>query len=90
MHEKNLWENLDYLKPSDEIKFVLANRSDYDWMKMMLSEYRMSERFNILVSAAFGLLKPKDLAAWMVEDRLKARLNLQQHKYIWHPRQKGV
>jgi 7-carboxy-7-deazaguanine synthase len=89
MHERNLWSNLDALKPSDEIKFVLADRADYDWALDIIKN-RNLERFKLLFSAAFGLLQPKTLAEWMVTDKVQARLNLQQHKYIWHPRAKGV
>lgn len=89
MHERNFWANIDVLKPSDEIKFVLADRADYDWA-MDLIRNRHLERFKLLFSPAFGLLQPKSLAEWMVADKVQARLNLQQHKYIWHPRAKGV
>lgn len=89
MVDRNLWSNIDSLKTSDEIKFVVANREDYDWALRVINERKL-ERFNLLFSPAFGLLQPKQLAEWMVEDKVKARLNLQQHKYIWHPRAKGV
>jgi len=90
MQEHNLWQNLDWLKASDEIKFVVADRRDYEWAKDRISEHNLSARFNILMSPAFGLLAPKDLVAWFLEDRLNVRLNLQQHKFIWSPRAKGV
>lgn len=90
MDDRNRWDNLDSLKPSDEIKMVLAHREDFDWALDVIGKYRLTERFNVLLSPAFGLLQPKDLAAWMVDAKIKARLNLQQHKYIWHPRAKGV
>jgi len=89
MVDRNLWSNIDSLKTSDEIKFVMAHREDYDWAIRVINERKL-ERFNLLFSPAFGLLQPKQLAEWMVEDKVKARLNLQQHKYIWHPRAKGV
>ena len=89
MVDRNLWSNIDSLKTSDEIKFVIAHREDYDWALRVINERKL-ERFNLLFSPAFGLLQPKQLAEWMVEDKVKARLNLQQHKYIWHPRAKGV
>jgi 7-carboxy-7-deazaguanine synthase len=69
---------------------VLVHKDDYDWAKEMMSEHHLTKRFKVLLSPAFGLLKPQDLAAWIVEDKLDVRLNLQQHKYIWHPRAKGV
>jgi len=91
MSDKNLWQNLDWLKPgTDEIKFVLSGRADFDWAVAKCREYDLFGRFEVLLSCAFGLLQPKDLAAWMVEQRVPARLQLQQHKYIWSPRTKGV
>lgn len=90
MSDRNLWENLRHLKPSDDIKFVLADRADFEWACARITEHRLNERFQILLSCAFGLLQPKDLAAWMVEAKLNCRLQLQQHKYIWSPRAKGV
>lgn len=90
MQERNLWANLDRLKPTDEIKMVVADRADFDWALKIISDHQLTSRFNVLLSPAFGLLQPKDLAEWMVAEKLNARLNLQQHKYIWHPRAKGV
>ncbi|MCX6108632.1 MAG: radical SAM protein [Proteobacteria bacterium] len=90
MEERNLWRNLEHLKPSDEIKFVLAHRADYDWARAVIAREDLAERFHVLFSCAWGLLAPKDLAAWLVEDPVRCRMQLQQHKYIWGPRAKGV
>jgi 7-carboxy-7-deazaguanine synthase len=92
MVDKNLWSNLDALKPSDEIKFVLADRNDFEWTRDLIEKEKLASRFNILLSCAWGLLAPKDLAQWMVEEPKlhTCRLQLQQHKYIWGPRAKGV
>lgn len=90
MDGRNRWENLRVLKPSDEIKFVLASRDDFDWAKDVIRRESLDERFKILLSCAWGLLAPKDLAAWLVAEPLKVRMQLQQHKYIWSPRTKGV
>jgi len=90
MDGHNLWSNIAYLKPSDDVKFVLADRADYDWALQVIRERRIAEKANVLFSCAFGLLQPKDVAAWMVEDKVSWRLQLQMHKYIWHPRAKGV
>lgn len=90
MHEKNHWENLKHLKPTDEIKMVLADRADFEWALAKIKEHDLTSRFKVLLSVAFGLLKPKDLAEWIVAEKLDVRLNLQQHKYIWHPTAKGV
>lgn len=91
MMDRNRQENLNYLKASDEIKFVIASRADYDWAKAKVLQENLDSRFAVLFSAAFGLVKPQDLVEWMLADKLhRVRLNLQQHKYIWHPRAKGV
>lgn len=90
MQDRNLWENLSWLKSTDDIKFVLADRADFDWALERIGEHRLNERFRVLLSCAFGLLQPRDLAAWMVEKKLDCRLQLQQHKYIWSPKAKGV
>lgn len=91
MEGRNRLENLLLLKPTDEIKLVLASRADYEWARGLIRAEHLDERFHVLLSCAWGLVQPKDLAAWMVEDRLdRVRLQLQQHKYIWGPRAKGV
>ncbi len=90
MADKNRLANLEYLKRTDEIKFVVADRADFDWAITMIREHRLDERCGILLSPAFGHVDPKDLAAWLLESKLDARLNLQLHKYIWSPRAKGV
>jgi 7-carboxy-7-deazaguanine synthase len=83
--EKNLWSNLDHLRPSDEVKFVIADRNDYEWMLKVIRENRLEDRVNLLVSTAFGLIEPERVVEWMLEDRLRARFQLQLHKYIWPP-----
>lgn len=90
MSDRNLWVNLASLKPTDEIKFVVASRADFEWAVATIAEHRLDTRFHVLLSPAFGLLKPAQLAEWMVKETPRCRLNLQQHKYIWHPRAKGV
>lgn len=88
--ERNDWSNLDRLKPTDEIKFVLASRGDFDWAAGVIRERSLDERFNVLLSAVFGRIDLKDLAAWILESRLQARMQLQMHKYIWDPKARGV
>ncbi|RZA18089.1 MAG: hypothetical protein EOP10_21635 [Proteobacteria bacterium] len=91
MENRNHYANLQWLKPSDEIKFVIADRNDYEWARNLVRMESLDTRFNILFSTAFGLLKPDVLVEWMLEDKLsRVRLNLQQHKYIWKPTAKGV
>ncbi len=91
MEKRNRYENLAFLKPTDEIKFVIADRADYEWARDLVRMENLDARFKVLFSAAFGLVKPEHLVNWMLEDRLhRVRLNLQQHKYIWKPNAKGV
>ena len=84
------FSNLAHLKQSDEIKFVLTGRADYDWAKEIMSKYALGERCHVLFSPAFGNLSPEQLAGWILEDRLDVRLNLQLHTYIFGPGRKGV
>lgn len=90
--EKNLWENLAHLDPAqDEVKFVIASRRDYEWTRDTIRDHRLETRCkDVLLSPAFGLVEPRDIVAWMLEDALPARFQLQMHKFIWDPKQKGV
>jgi 7-carboxy-7-deazaguanine synthase len=91
MSDKNNWTNIARLRDHDEVKFVLANRSDYDYAKCIMAQYGLSERVDeILFSPVFGELEPKDLVEWILEDQLPVRLNLQVHKFIWSPDTQGV
>lgn len=90
MSDKNLYENIDYLKPSDEVKFVVASKEDFEWAYQMIREFDLENRCKLLISPAWGLVKPDNLVEWILEYQLDCRLNLQVHKYIWDPRKKGV
>jgi 7-carboxy-7-deazaguanine synthase len=90
MEKKNLYENINYLKPKDELKFVIGNREDYDWSKEIISKYELINKSEILFSVVFGELEPVSLVNWIIEDKLDVRYQLQMHKYIWHPETKGV
>lgn len=90
MSDRNLWENLQYLKNDDEIKFVVASKGDFLWAVGKIKEHQLDSHFRILLSCAWGLVKEETLVSWMLEYKVNARLNLQQHKYIWSPRTKGV
>ncbi len=81
--EKNDWSNLDYLKPTDQIKFVLCSRNDYDWASQMINQHALNKRCDILFSPSFNELDPKLLAAWILEDKLPVRFQLQLHKILW-------
>lgn len=90
MEKKNLYENLEYLKPNDELKFVIGNLEDYEWSVSKLKQYNLQEKCTILFSVVFGNLEPVELVNWILEDKLDVRFQLQMHKYIWHPQTKGV
>jgi 7-carboxy-7-deazaguanine synthase len=83
--EKNLWSNLGHLRPADEVKFVIADRIDYEWTLKTIREHELEDRVKILISTAYGDVRPEQVVAWMLEDRLRARFQLQLHKYIWPP-----
>lgn len=87
--EKNLWSNLEHLRPVDEVKFVIANRDDYDWTLETIREHRLEDRVKLLVSTAFGMIDPDRVVEWMLADKLRARFQLQLHKYIWPPDARG-
>ena len=70
MLKKNLYENISFLKPIDEVKFVIGNREDYDWTKVIIKEYGL-DKFEILLSVVFGELEPVALVNWVLEDKLK-------------------
>ena len=90
MMKKNLYENLDYLKNTDELKFVVGNKEDYNWCKKTIKKYSMIDKHEILFSNVFNELKPEKLVNWILHDNLKVRFQLQAHKYIWDPKTKGV
>jgi 7-carboxy-7-deazaguanine synthase len=81
--EKNLWSNLEYLNRHDEIKFVLGDEPDYQWAKQQLEELKLAQRCAVLFSPVQGKLDPKDMAEWILRDRLPVRLQVQMHKLLW-------
>lgn len=81
--DKNRWSNLEYLKPQDEIKFVLCDEPDYHWAKQVLLERGLAERCGVLFSPAQGQLAARELAEWILRDRLPVRFQLQLHKLLW-------
>lgn len=90
MEHKNRWENIDYLRPKDEIKFVLADRADYDWAVDVMRKYHLDKKATVLFSTVFGALEPVKVVEWILQDKLPVRFQLQMHKFIWHPEIKGV
>jgi len=87
--EKNLWSNLAELDPGDEVKFVIADRIDYDWARSVIAEHHL-DRITVLLSPVWGEMNMKDLAEWMLADRVPARLQTQLHKHIWGADVHGV
>jgi 7-carboxy-7-deazaguanine synthase len=85
------WENLSQLSAHDEVKFVIADRADYEFATGVVEQHRLTDRVaGILFSPVHGRLAPADLAAWVLADRLPVRVQLQVHKYIWSPDTRGV
>jgi 7-carboxy-7-deazaguanine synthase len=88
---RNRWENIAHLTKRDEVKVVLADRTDYEWARAVLAEHRLAERVNaVLLSCVWGELDPKDLVQWVLEDDLPVRVQLQMHKVIWGADTQGV
>jgi 7-carboxy-7-deazaguanine synthase len=89
--EKNDWSNLEVLTPADEVKFVLKDRADYEFAREVVTRHALVGRCAaVLFSPVHNVLPAKDLAAWILDDRLPVRLQLQAHKYIWSPETRGV
>lgn len=90
--EKNFLANLNKLTDEDELKFVIGDREDYEYAKDILNLFGHGSSGKIAVhfSPSFGRMDPKELAGWILDDRLNVRLHLQLHKYIWTPGQRGV
>lgn len=86
----NHYDNLQKLRPGNEVKFVLTSRADYEWARDLCSRESLHQRTTLLFSPAWGKVSPAELVAWMLEDGVNARLNLQLHKYIWGPSKRGV
>ena len=81
--DKNLWVNLQNIKPTDQIKFVICDRDDYNWMKTIADAHDLYRRCEILVSPSFGEVDHRQLADWILEDQLPVRYQLQLHKILW-------
>ena len=81
---RNLWENLSHLNAQDQIKFVLCSRADYDWARMRCDEHSLYDRVaDVLFSPSHHELAPRELADWIVADRLPVRMQMQMHKLLW-------
>lgn len=88
---RNDWANLARLRPHDEVKFVVADRTDYEFARDVVARYGLAARVAAVhLSPVHGVLAPSALAAWALADRLPVRVQLQLHKYIWGPEARGV
>jgi 7-carboxy-7-deazaguanine synthase len=84
------FKNIDALLPQDQVKFVICNDDDYTWAKNLIKQYRLNEKCTTFMSPEFDSMTPKKLAEKILSDSLPTRLQLQLHKYIWSPHQRGV
>lgn len=88
---RNLYANIAQLTGRDEVKFVIGSREDYDWTREKMREHDLAAKVRaVLLSPVFGKIAPADIVAWMLEDGLPARFQLQMHKFIWEPKTRGV
>ena len=90
MVKKNLWSIVDDLQPHDEVKFVIGNRGDFDWAKDRITEYSLDKICTLLFSPTFGEIDPQQIVKWILADNLPVRIQMQMHKMIWSPEEKGV
>jgi 7-carboxy-7-deazaguanine synthase len=86
----NHWPNLDVLKGTDQIKFVIASRRDFDWAAVVIKQHGLDRRFTVLLSPVFDRVRPVELADWLLASGLQVRMQLQLHKYVWDPQARGV
>lgn len=84
--KNNRWENLQRLKPKDEVKFVLCDRADYDWAKHVLTEHGIANQCSVLFSPVYNQVNPTELAEWILQDKLPVRMQVQLHKILWGER----
>ena len=90
MSEMMDFDNINYLKKNDEVKFVIGNRKDYIYSKKIIELYALDKKCGILFSTVYGAIKPESVIGWMLKDKINARFQLQMHKYIWPPDARGV
>jgi 7-carboxy-7-deazaguanine synthase len=80
---RNRFENLELLRPDEQVKFVICSRADFDWSRSLVLEKSLHTRCTVLFSPSFGQVEPRDLAQWILDERLPVRLQVQLHKYLW-------
>lgn len=89
--QRNRFENIEHLTQRDEVKFVIGSREDYDWSRGQLRRFDLPSRLRaVLFSPIFGRIEPRQIVDWIVEDKLPVRFQLQMHKFIWPPTERGV
>ncbi|HMU86055.1 MAG TPA: 7-carboxy-7-deazaguanine synthase QueE [Agitococcus sp.] len=82
---RNLYENMQHLTANDQIKFVICSRQDYQWAKFKIDEYQLNQRVSdVLLSPSHQQQDPRELAEWILADKLAVRLQVQLHKYLWN------
>ncbi len=81
---RNLWSNLDHLCPHDQVKFVIASRGDFEWSRDVVREHALDTKAMVLFSPVWGKVEPRELAEWILDDRLPVRFQLQLHKLLWN------
>jgi 7-carboxy-7-deazaguanine synthase len=88
---RNLFANLDHLTQRDEVKFVIGSREDYEWSRAQVEKFGLASRCRaVLFSPIFGRIDPRAIVEWILADKLPVRFQLQMHKFIWTPTQRGV
>jgi 7-carboxy-7-deazaguanine synthase len=88
---RNLLANIEHLTKRDEVKFVIGSREDYEWSRQQIESYGLTERCGtVLFSPIFGRIEPRQMVEWILSDKLAVRFQLQLHKFIWEPMERGV
>jgi 7-carboxy-7-deazaguanine synthase len=88
---RNLFSNIEHLTKGDEVKFVIGSREDYDWSRAQVGRYALTQRCGaVLFSPIFGRIDPREIVEWILADKLPVRFQLQMHKFIWTPTERGV
>ena len=90
MDDKNYWGNIKELKKTDEVKFVIGNKTDYNWSKKIITKYNLTKKCSILMSPVYDKIKPQKIVEWILKDNLEVRFQLQIHKEIWDKNTIGV
>ena len=89
--QRNLFSNIEHLTQRDEVKFVIGSREDYEWSHEKVLGYKLPDRCRaVLFSPIFGRIDPREIVEWILADNLRVRFQLQMHKFIWTPTQRGV